>query len=139
MPSEIESAVTQILQDEDGAIASAYLFGSFAEGREHRESDVDVAILFQRHHLPTARERFDKRLTLSTALAAATKRSVDVVSLNDAPPLFARRIVLDGRRLLRVDSEADHAFVRDVQLRAADLEPFLRRTRGIKLKWLKER
>lgn len=98
-----------------------------------------LRILFQRHHLPTARERFDKRLTLSMALAAATKRSVDVVSLNDAPPLFARRIVLDGRRLLRVDSEADHAFVRDVQLRAADLEPFLRRTRGIKLKWLKER
>jgi hypothetical protein len=41
-----------------------------------------------------------------------------------------------GRRLLCVDAEADHAFVRDVQLRAADLEPFLRRTRRLKLQAL---
>jgi hypothetical protein len=33
----------------------------------------------------------------------------------------------------RADPGADHAYVRDVQLRAADLEPFLRRMRRIKL------
>ena len=34
------------------------------------------------------------------------------------------------------DPEADHAFCRDVQLRAADLDPFLRRMRLIKLRAL---
>jgi hypothetical protein len=53
--------------------------------------------------------------------------------LNDAPPPLARHIVISGRRLLCTDPEADHAFVRDVQLRAADLEPFLRRSRRLKL------
>jgi hypothetical protein len=32
-----------------------------------------------------------------------------------------------------VDDEAARAFARDAQLRAADLEPFLRRTRRTKL------
>jgi hypothetical protein len=34
------------------------------------------------------------------------------------------------------DPEADHAFRRDSQLRAADLEPFLRRARALKLEAL---
>jgi hypothetical protein len=53
--------------------------------------------------------------------------------LNDAPPTLGRRIVTSGRRVYCADPERDHAFVRDVQLRAADLEPFLRRTREVKL------
>jgi hypothetical protein len=56
-----------------------------------------------------------------------------VVVLNDAPPLLGRRIVIKGRRVFCADAEADHAFVRDVQLRAADLEPFLRRMGQLKL------
>ena len=46
---------------------------------------------------------------------------------------LARHIVTTGRRVFCGDPERDHAFVRDVQLRAADLEPFLRRTRALKL------
>jgi len=56
-----------------------------------------------------------------------------VVVLNDAPPLLGRHVVTTGRRLLCTDAEADHAYVRDVQLRAADLEPWLQRMARIKL------
>lgn len=49
------------------------------------------------------------------------------------PPHLGRGIVTLGQRLFCADPEADHAYVRDVQLRAADLEPFLRRTRRVKL------
>ncbi|CAN5724217.1 hypothetical protein BH23CHL8_BH23CHL8_00190 [soil metagenome] len=56
-----------------------------------------------------------------------------MVILNDAPPLLARRIVRAGRRVFCRDGGADHAFVRDVQILAADLEPFLRRAREVKL------
>lgn len=45
--------------------------------------------------------------------------------MNDAPPLLGRRIVTEGRRVLCADPEADHACVRDVQIRAADLEPWI--------------
>ncbi len=56
-----------------------------------------------------------------------------MIVLNDAPPELGRHIVTRGKRVFCDDPDADHAFVRDVQLRAADLAPFLRRMRRIKL------
>ena len=115
-------------------VVSAYLFGSEAEHRAHEESDVDVGVLLDWTVCPDARTRFEARLNaiaeLSRGLAG---REVDVVILNDAPPQFGRRIVTQGRRVFCTDPALDHAFVRDVQLRAADLEPFLRRMRALKL------
>lgn len=116
-------------------ILAAYLFGSHAAGRPHRECDVDVAVLLS----PSldAAARFALRVRLASELPSRLGvRDVDVVVLNDAPPHFARRIVLDGREVLCDDPESAHAFRRDVQLRAADLEPFLRRTRQAKLEAL---
>lgn len=110
--------------------ALGYLFGSHAEGRAHRESDVDVAVLTDRARCPTARQRFDLRVELTSELIAATHcNEIDLVMLDDAPPLFARRIALEGRLLHCTDPEIEHAFRRDVQLRAADLAPFLERAR----------
>jgi predicted nucleotidyltransferase len=118
-------------------LVSAYLFGSHAEGRGHRESDVDVGVLFDRRALPTARDRFEAGLLLSSRLQSSLVNTrLDLVLLNDAPPGLGRHVVSRGRRLVCFDGAADHAFVRDVQLRAADLEPFLRRTRRLKLEAL---
>jgi predicted nucleotidyltransferase len=117
-------------------LVSAYLFGSHAEGRAHRESDVDVGILLPYEPASTPKGRFEARIRVLSFLISKlgqNANAVDIVVLNDAPPLLARRIVTRGRRVLCSDPEADHAFVRDVQLRAADLEPFLRRTRQVKL------
>lgn len=119
-------------------VASAYLFGSHSEARAHRESDVDVAVLLDRRVFGTNRERFEERLRLiSTVGSALGRNDADLVILNDAPPEFGARIVTTGLRVFCSDGEADHAFVRDVQLRAADLAPFLRRMRGMKLEALK--
>jgi len=108
----------------------AYLFGSHGEGRAHRESDVDVAVLLDRERFPTAASRFDERVRLTADLIAALhENDVDLVVLNDVSPLLGRRIVYAGRRVFCADAEAEHAFVRDVQLRAADLEPWLHRMR----------
>jgi len=115
-------------------VASVYLFGSQATGRAHRESDVDVGVLLRWDVYPTPRERFEARLRLIADLSTALGRNdADVVVLNDAPPLLGRHVVTTGRRLLCTDAEADHAYVRDVQLRAADLEPWLQRMARIKL------
>lgn len=51
---------------------------------------------------------------------------------------MSARIVTTGKRLTCANREIDHAFVRDSQLRAADLEPFLRRMRDIKLRAILE-
>ena len=115
-------------------LVSAYLFGGHAAGRAHRESDVDVAVLLAWDVHPTVKARFDERLRLSALLGSAQRTDrIDLVVLNDVPPHLGRRIVTTGRQIFCSDPERDHAFVRDVQLRAADLEPFLSRTRQVKL------
>jgi predicted nucleotidyltransferase len=121
----------------DLGVAAVYLFGSHAAGRAHRESDVDLGVLLAWDRHPGRRARFEVRVELGADLAAAAGcEEIDVVILNDAPPLLGRRIVTEGLRLFLGDSEADHAYVRDVQLQAADLEPFLHRMRALKLEAL---
>jgi len=121
----------------DVGVQAAYLFGSRADGRAHRESDVDVAVLLDRERWPGKGERFDFRVALTSELIGALQTNeVDVVVLNDLPPLFARRIVFEGEPLACSEPEAARQFIRDVQLRAADLEPWLRRMRRIKLRAL---
>ncbi|HSD67325.1 MAG TPA: nucleotidyltransferase domain-containing protein [Vicinamibacteria bacterium] len=136
--AEVADRIARALQGpECASVVSAYLFGSHAEGRAHRESDIDVGVLLDRRALPKVRDRFETALSLSALLQEALgTRQVDLVVLNDAPPGLGRRVVSRGRRLVCSDEEADHAFVRDAQLRAADLEPFLRRTRRLKLEAL---
>ncbi len=72
----------------------------------------------------------------SDLIAVLGQNEVDVVILNDAPPLLGRRIVYEGKRLYLGDPPVDHAFVRDVQLQAADLQPFLERMSRIRLEAL---
>jgi predicted nucleotidyltransferase len=116
-------------------IVSAYLFGSHADGRAHAESDVDVAVLLDRRTFPSVQKRFEQRIELIGALGPALRTNgVDLVVLNDAPPHLVRRIMLDGLRIFCSDAALDHAARRDAQLRAADLEPFLRRARVVKLR-----
>lgn len=128
-PESLVTVIEQLFAGSAGnQVVSAYLFGSRMEGREHRESDVDVAVLLnsQLSH----QQRFEIRLRLiSDLIAALHHNEIDVVVLNDVPPLFARRIVLDGKRVSCGDLESDHAFRRDIQLRAADLAPFMERSR----------
>ena len=118
-------------------VQAVYVFGSRAEGRAHRESDLDVGVLLDRATYPTRVSRTDLRIGLASDLPAAVGTdSVDVVSLIDAPPELGRRVVIDGRLVFCRDGEAEHAFRRDVQLRAADLAPWLERMRRIKLEAL---
>lgn len=116
------------------ALDAAWVFGSHAAGRAHRESDLDVGVLLGRDRLPTADARFAEGVRLAAWLMAELRLPlVDVVVLNDAPPGLAAHVSSCGRPVHVGDAEREHAFRRDAMLRAADLAPFLRRTRRLKL------
>ena len=137
-PETLVPALTRYFEEHPGlGVASAYLFGSHAEGRAHRESDVDVGILLQWARYPTPGDRFDMRVRLGSDLIAVVHHNeVDVVILNDAPPLLGRKVIYDGLRIFLGDPEADHEYVRNVQSRAADLKPWLERMRKTRLEAL---
>jgi predicted nucleotidyltransferase len=118
-------------------VVVAYLYGSHAEGRAHRESDIDVAVLLDRTRCPSADDRFRVRIDLGAELIAALHfNDIDLVVLNDAPPLFARHVVCSGTVVHCANPDAEHAYRRDVQLRAADLAPFIERGRRRLADWL---
>lgn len=128
---EIEEALSSFFAArEDLPVVSAYLFGSEAQDRAHRESDIDIGVLLDWARCGDAAARFDLRVRLGSELISVLHRNdIDLVVLNDAPPMLGRHVVIDGRRVFCRDAEADHAYRRDVQLRAADLAPFLERHR----------
>ena len=129
MVADLDRAIADALRAEPGVVA-AYLFGSHAAERAHRESDIDIGVLLDRSIFPTEDARFDARLRLTARLGAALASNVvDLVVLNDVSPVFARAVICDGRRVLSREPELVHAFFRDTLLRAADLEPWLRRMR----------
>ena len=129
-----DSVSRYFAERQNPGVISAYLFGSWAKARAHSESDVDVAVLLRHERYPERRERFDYRVRLASELPREVGTElVDVIVLNDAPPQFARTILQQGKRIFCSDSEADRAFARATLLRAADIDPFLRRTRKRKL------
>ena len=135
VPDNVADRLRRLFQaTRSSGIISVYLFGSHAEHRAHRESDVDVGVHLDGAAFPTEAARFDERVRLSARLGPELGAGlVDVAVLNDVPPGLASRIVTRGVGVFCSSSEADHAFRRDIQLRAADLEPFLKRMRRLKL------
>lgn len=119
-------------------LVSVRLFGSHARGRAHRESDVDVGVVFDREVLPSRAERTRAAAELASELIGLLhENDVQVISLVDAPPELAAKALLEGERVHCGDAESDRAFVRNALLRHADVVPFLRRTRKTKLQALR--
>jgi predicted nucleotidyltransferase len=77
---------------------TAYLFGSTARGDQGPLSDYDIAV--QAASGLTSRQRFQLKLDLIERLSRSLKTDrIDVVILEDAPPLLAHRILKEGKIL----------------------------------------
>jgi len=76
-------------------ILVAYLFGSYARGYETVQSDVDIAVLLSE----VPEKLLEYYLHLERKLAEALEKDVDLVFLNDAPPLLKYQVIKYGRLL----------------------------------------
>jgi uncharacterized protein len=129
-PAEDELRAAAGVFEQSPDVLVGYAFGSRVQGRAHRESDLDLAVLLDWGALPDRAARSERQIELIGELIGAAKiNEIDLVVLNDAPPLLARDIVREGRLLHAASQSHVHDLLRDVQLRAADLEPFVRRAR----------
>lgn len=69
---------------------SVVLFGSLSAGRFDEDSDIDLA---------TAGLGFHEAMKAHALCSEVARRQVEIVRLEDAPPLLARRIAELGERL----------------------------------------
>jgi uncharacterized protein len=108
-------------------VVAVYLFGSTARGDARPDSDVDVAVLFDR---PQPSTLDAPRFVLEGTLEDAIGRPVDLVVLNDAPVDLRIRVLRHGRLLVDRVPAARIAFEVRTRNEAFDMEPVLARYRA---------
>ena len=86
-------------------ILEAYLFGSQARGEAMAHSDIDIAVYVDRDRLPPAPWGYAADL-ITDLMSALGRNEIDVVILNNAPPLLYHRVLRDGERLMSRDLAA---------------------------------
>ena len=102
----------------DGDIINLYLFGSYAEGKQTPVSDIDLAVLLDRDFPLSG--YFNKKLELLSLITSLLKTDeVDLVILNQAPPVLSYRILGKGRLLF--EKEAGKGQRVSFQVRTYDL------------------
>lgn len=105
-------------------VVFAYLFGSHARDKTRPLSDVDIAVYFNEE--VACDERFDLRLEVLGQLVDLFKSDeVDLVVLNDAPPLLAHRILREGLLIFSGDDKIRLEFETKAVLKYLDWKPHL--------------
>ena len=105
-------------------VLEAYLFGSEARGEAQPHSDIDVAVYIDEKLAGDPPFGYAAELT-SVLMAALGRNDVDVVVLNDAPPLLYGRVLRDGLRVLSRDLRATTVRASQAMSRYFDYLPHL--------------
>ncbi len=110
----------------------AVIFGSVARGEATRESDIDVGVKSKE----PSRELLSR---LEVILGRAAHREVQVVSLDESPPLLRFEIARDGKVLLQRKRHAWADFRARAMVDWWDWAPLARRVHAAAAARLKER
>jgi hypothetical protein len=101
---ELQERIARAIQRRD-EVLEAYLFGSHALGTAQAHSDLDIAVYVRQ--TPAAASGYGYAAELTAYLMSALgTNDVDVLVLNDAPPVLYHRVLRDGRRILARDLRA---------------------------------
>ena len=105
-------------------VAFAYLFGSQAKGTAGSLSDIDIAVYFDEE--VDADEHFDLRLATSGEITDLYKTDeVDLIVLNEAPPLLAHRILKEGILIFSDNDKMRLEYEVKAVLKYLDWKPYI--------------
>ena len=91
MDVSIKNEIANFFKKSPGVLA-VILFGSQAKNKSTLNSDIDLAVLFDPHQLPTFDQLIDQKETLSAQL----RTPIDLVNLNKANPILKHQIFTQG-------------------------------------------
>ena len=101
-PNSLKTELKTLFQEY--SVILAYLFGSQATGKVHGESDIDIAVLLGEG---SPNDRLAIQLKLLEGLSRVCRSDrVDLVILNEAPPLLAYEVLRNGIQLYSIDDNA---------------------------------
>lgn len=118
---EIISQIKGILRDELG-LQLAVLYGSAAAGKVRPDSDVDIALLFDRP-LTAA-----KKMVLISRMEGELKRDIDLVDLFALNGTILKQVLSKGRVLIQTRPGALAELIRRMIYNQSDMMPYVTRT-----------
>ncbi|RKD32295.1 type VII toxin-antitoxin system MntA family adenylyltransferase antitoxin [Thermohalobacter berrensis] len=120
--------IKRVFSDFDD-VKAVYLFGSYADNKENRFSDIDLGILLK--------DKYDKKIKLDilSEMAEIGFCKVDLVILNEAPILMKYEIVKHNKLIYKKDNFDSNSYFSSVIRRYLDFNPFLE----VQNKYFKER
>lgn len=92
----------------DNRIVLLYLFGSVARGTAHKESDVDIGVLFDNKTKKNQYLRMEGRI-IEFFSELYPDKEINVVNFNISTPLLKQTAILEGK-LLYKRSDVDRIF-----------------------------
>lgn len=105
--NELFEKISTIFKN-DPEVAAVYLFGSYATGKAHDSSDLDLAILFTQ---PLSRMESYKRLeSFFVRLSRLVGREVDLVDMEQANLILLHEILTEGKIIIENNKELNRAF-----------------------------
>jgi predicted nucleotidyltransferase len=111
---------------DDTDLVCVYLYGSLARGQRHRDSDVDIAVLYATEP-PSTLDGLG--VELGNALERHLGRPVDLLVLNRAPVDLIHRVLRDGILIHDRNPAARIRFEVKARNEYFDLLPYLRQYR----------
>ncbi len=104
------------------SVEVAYYFGSFAEGKENRESDLDIAVLCKRGSVPSTEKVWELRLELADLCG----RDVDILILNDAGLVIAMQVISKGKVFIENTQKAHEMYAAEIFSRYAEFKELVK-------------
>ncbi|ACM60766.1 putative nucleotidyltransferase [Caldicellulosiruptor bescii] len=91
--------------EKEDAVVFAYLFGSYAKGKLHEKSDVDVAVYLNERIAKDSKKVLEFQIKHMSNISDILRREVDLVVLNQASPLLRHEVISEGILLLEKDHD----------------------------------
>ena len=100
-------------------VVFAYIFGSYAQNRIRRNSDIDIAVYLKK------KIDIDKYLEMKMNLTEVLNREVDLVILNDATPLLKYEIYKNNILLFSRDNTLESKYKVKTLFEYSDMKKYL--------------
>ena len=117
--------------EKESAVLLAFVFGSFAKGLETKESDFDIGVYFK-NYKPGVTQKEENKIWFE--VTRLVKKSVDLISLNEAPATLISSIFKTGIPLTIKDKKLYWELYLQANSEAEDFLYFLEDFRKIKEK-----
>ncbi len=123
------------LEKEDDIIF-AYLFGSYAHGIVHLESDIDIAFYLKSSEIKECLKR--EKEILSILIDRIHTDRIDLKILNTSTLIFQYYVLKEGILILVMDPQKRVDFETNVMERFFELKPYLDEYREMLLRRIKD-